>query len=120
MIPIKDLKLYWPAWQYAVPITSYGYVAETKETVTAMGPGYTFIVHPEEDCWATPEGELMPIATSRLFCKGRKECLRYTSFSVVRGEMVQINYHNTSNDSYVTQLLPLEDVYLEGETFENE
>ena len=119
-IPIKDLKLWWPAWQIAIPITSYGYAAPGHQgKIQAAGEDYTFYVDPELDSFWVKEGEFLPLSGAALICLINPAApvrITYNSFSVLEDGKVQVNY--TEDDcAYQVSKFSAADCYIEGESY---
>ena len=108
-LPIKDLKLWWPAWQIGIPINGFGHYDGKR----VSGTGYIFDIEPEMDSWLCPDGKLMPMITAKLYSNG--EYIDYTSCSVI-GDLIQVNkYHKIGGYSIYT--IKLVDAYFEGEAY---
>lgn len=109
-IPLSKCKLWWPAWQQGIPFIAYGYSREVT------GEGYRFTVDPEMDSWLCENGELMPISTSQL-CDSVRGPLKYSSFSIINGREVQVNYRIPGTDGYSVSHYPIERLSFVGETY---
>ena len=110
-IPLKECKLWWPAWQQGITFTSYGYRAEVA------GDGYSFRVDPEMDSWLCPDGKLMPISEATLKSRSTLSAVSCTSFSIV-GNKVQVNYLvDKHSGGYSVKYYDLDDLYFEGEAY---
>lgn len=111
-IPLNKCKLWWPAWQQGIPFTSYGYTREVT------GEGYRFTVDPEMDSWLCENGELMPICSSTLvLCQdGADVEIKWTSFTILPGGYVQVNYRAQGHEGYHVDKFPVEQIAFAGET----
>lgn len=120
-IPLKDLKLWWPAWQMAIPITAYGFDAPGHEgKIRASGIDYDFYVDPELDSFWVKEGEYIPLSEAALMClfnPAAPERVQYTSYSICANGKVQINYTNNDGFAFSIKMFDLKDLYIEGETY---
>ena len=110
-IPLKDCKLWWPAWQIGIPFESFGYGTKVA------GHNYSFIINREMDSWLCPDGSLMPIASSRLFCKETE--LPFSSFSIIKNR-VQVNKRVDDEAAYTVYFYLLEDLYMVGDTYRDD
>ena len=115
MTQLKDLRLWWPAWQRGIPIDSYGY-----EVNIASGDRYYFKVDPEIDCWLVTENELLPISGASLYhlrnSSAEREQLIYDSFTIMRDHN-RVQFNKRTGDGYAVNILPLEEIFIDGETF---
>lgn len=116
MTQLKELRLWWTAWQRGIPIDSYGY-----DVGIASGDRYYFKVDPEIDCWLVAEKELLPISGASLYRlrnnSVERERLLCDSFTIMRDQnRVQLN-KIVGVFSYAVEILPLNEVYIDGETF---
>lgn len=110
-LPLRQCKLWWPAWQQGIPFDSYGYRAEIS------GDGYRFTVDPEMDSWLCPSGNLMPISGATLKSCSTMDAISYLSFSIIGGR-VQVNrLVGKHNNEYVCTWYDIDDLYFEGFTY---
>lgn len=122
-IPLKDLKLWWPAWQIAIPITSYGYpVPGRPGKIQASSEDYTFYVDPEMDSLLVKQGEFLPLSEAALICVVNPVApsrIPYTSFSVNSSGKVQVNHLviDEYGTSYDVRSYNVKDLYIEGESY---
>lgn len=120
-IPIKDLKLWWPAWQMAVPINAYGFSAPGHiGKIRASGEDYDFYVDPELDSFWVKEGEFLPLSGAALIClfnPAAPERVQYTSYCICTNGRVQVNYTDDNGSSFNVRHYALEDLYIEGESY---
>lgn len=122
-IPLKDLKLWWPAWQIAIPIKEYGYPAPGHPgKVQAADDDYTFFVDPEMDSLWVKQGEFLPLSEAALICVVNPAAparLQYTSFSILSSGRVQVNCKVADEHacSYEVYGYNIEDLYIEGESY---
>lgn len=120
-IPLKNLKLWWPAWQMSIPITAYGFDAPGREgKIRASGTDYDFYVDPELDSFWVKEGEFLPLSGAALIClfnPNAPERVQYTSYSICTNGKVQVNYTDNDGFAFSIKMFDLKDLYIEGETY---
>ena len=124
-IPLKALRLWWPAWQCAIPFKAYGYGGVRKE---CSGEGYKFFVDPELDSWVLlndsaaqcpyplTSPQLMPVSGARL-----EDCdegpIDFTSFTIMGDGTVQVNYKVPGTEGYHIDFYPIECLSMVGEVY---
>lgn len=128
MIPLRQLRLYTPylGAGISIPITAYGYPGKRigrKMTLVAGGPNYDFFVDPEEDCFITPEGKLLPVSEAVLTSKPGAPYLcqhigANATFSCISAEDVQVNIKAEDGSGWSISAYNIDDLYIDGEAFE--
>ena len=108
-LPLKNCKLWWPAWQQGIPFDAYGFTGAIE------GEGYRFNVDSDMDSWLCPDGSLMPIATAKLMTS--KGEVKFSSFGILTDGRVQVNLLVDGLCGYHVEYHNLEDLYFLGDTY---
>ena len=115
-IPLRECKLWWPAWQQGIPFTTYGF----QHGHELKGDGYVFQVDPEMDSWLCPNGDLMPVSDAALMSCATGAAISWTSFTII-GSKVQVNaLVDKQESSYSCKYFDIDDLYFEGEAYRDD